>query len=186
MELYPHQIEALELIKDKNRCAVKGYEGLYEVDNQGSVYSIVHDAHRRRRKLSAYKNGTGYLKVNLYDANGTCKKKYVHRIVAEAFIPNPDGLLEVNHIDCDKTNNCVNNLEWCDRKTNLEHSYNNSLKRCGEKHGMHKLTLEQVKLILSSDLTGKQLAKIYHVSQSTISAIKTHRNWKGVMPSEII
>ncbi len=163
------------------RYSVVGYEGLYEVDDQGNVYSIVHDAHRRKRKLSPYRNDIGYLKVNLYSMDGVCKKKFIHRLVAEAFIPNPNKLPEVNHIDCNKTNNRVENLEWCDRGSNLQHSYDHGRKRCGENHGGHKLTLDQVMSILSSNLTGKKLSEIYHVSQSTISAIKTHRNWKEVM-----
>lgn len=168
------------------RRAVKGYEGLYEVDEQGNVYSIIHDAHRRATKLRPYNNGTGYLKVNLYDTNGVCKKKYVHRLIAESFISNPNNLTEVNHIDCNKKNNNVNNLEWCTRKNNLQHSYDNGLKRQGEKHGMHKLTLDQVKEIRASTLSLNDLATIYNVSKSTISAIKTNRNWREVMPSEII
>lgn len=164
-----------------DRRSVVGYEGLYEVDTQGNVYSIVHNTHRRKRKLSPYKNNIGYLKVNLYDMNGVCKKKFIHRLVAEAFIPNPNKLSEVNHVDCNKTNNRVENLEWCDRRSNLQHSYDYGLKRCGENHGRHKLTLNQVMSILSSDLNGKKLSEIYHVSQSTISAIKTHRIWKEVM-----
>ena len=109
------------------RKAIVGYEGLYEVDKDGNVYSIVHDAHRRKRQLRAYPNESGYMKVNLYDVTGKCKKKYIHRLVAEAFVPNPDNLPVVNHIDCDKANNHVNNLEWCTQKDNIAHSIKNNL-----------------------------------------------------------
>lgn len=125
--LYPHQSKALKDTESFNKVAVKGFEGLYEVDVDGNVYSIIHDAHRRKRKLRAYPNESGYMKVNLYDVTGKCKKKYVHRLVATAFIPNPDNLPVVNHIDCDKTNNCVSNLEWCTQKDNIAHSIKNNL-----------------------------------------------------------
>lgn len=122
MKLYRHQREALEMCKGKNRVAVKGYEGLYEIDRNGNVYSIVNDQHRRKRCLKQYQNERGYMKVNLYDENGKCKKKYVHRLVAETFIDNPDNKPNVNHIDCDVKNNSVKNLEWCTQSENIRYA----------------------------------------------------------------
>ena len=122
MKLFNHQSEALNLTADKNRVAVKGFEGLYEVDVDGNVYSIVHNANRRKRQLRAYPNENGYMKVNLYDVTGKCKKKYVHRLVATAFIPNPDNKPNVNHKDCDVKNNSVFNLEWCTQSENILHA----------------------------------------------------------------
>lgn len=89
------------------RKAVVGFEGLYEVDSEGHVFSILHNGSRRKRELSPYTNKGGYLKVNLYDLNGKCKKKYIHRLVAEAFIKNPHNFQVVDHIDCDRTNNSI-------------------------------------------------------------------------------
>lgn len=82
VNLYPHQTEALQVTEGLNRCAVKGFEGLYEVDNLGNVYSIVQGRSRRKGILSQYSNERGYMKVNLYDVSGKCKKKYVHRLEA--------------------------------------------------------------------------------------------------------
>ncbi len=159
---------------------IRGYEGLYAVDTSGNVYSLIQNSSRRKGKLKGYLVN-GYRKVNLYDVDGHCTKKYVHRLVAETFIDNPENLPEVNHIDCNHSNNDVSNLEWCSRMENLEHSYSHGLKRQGEKHGMHKLNEQQVREIRNSQIPQCKLAQMYEVSQSTISAIKTKRLWKEVV-----
>ena len=103
--------------------AVPGYEGLYEVSSYGRVKSIdryVKSKSYRLHKgkvLSPGKDRNGYLFVVL-SYNGKHKGITVHRLVAESFIPNPDNLPQVNHKDEDKTNNNVDNLEWCDAKYN--------------------------------------------------------------------
>lgn len=105
---------------------VIGYEGLYEVSSLGRVRSLdkyVKGKGYRLHKgkvLSPTKNKNGYLKVNLH-CNGKRKTITVHRLVAQAFIPNPDNLPQVNHRDEDKTNNRVENLEMCDVKYNLSY-----------------------------------------------------------------
>ena len=102
---------------------VAGYEGWYKVSNKGNVCSV--DRVVRGRKYGgrtlrpAYDIG-GYLCVVL-SKNGVTKNKKVHRLVAEAFIPNPNYLPQINHRDEDKANNNVENLEWCTRKQNANH-----------------------------------------------------------------
>ena len=101
---------------------VVGYEGLYEVSSYGRVRSLdKYDSRNRFRKgriLTLYTEIGGYLRAHL-SSNGKAKHHSVHRLVAEAFIPNPDNLPEINHRDEDKTNNRVDNLEFCDRKYNI-------------------------------------------------------------------
>ena len=122
---------------------IKGYEGLYKISNFGNVKSL---NIKRNRKLSITRHG--YLYVDL-SKNDVRKHFYVHRLVAAAFIDNPDNLPQVNHIDEDKTNNCVSNLEWCDRKYN-----NNYGKR------VHRIICTQLnrkdvsKAVLQFDLNG--------------------------------
>lgn len=108
---------------------IKGYEGLYTIDDKGQVFSLI-----THKYLKAAKCGSGYLKVML------CKDKkhtnvMIHRLVAEAFIPNPDGKLTVNHIDGDKTNNDISNLEWNTYSENLKHAYVHGFSRWNEKKG---------------------------------------------------
>ena len=85
----------------------------YLIDTDGNIYNK-----RTNKKLKISDNGRGYKKVGLYTEEGKMVNKYIHRLVAETFIDNPNNLSEVNHIDEDKSNNCVDNLEWCDRKYN--------------------------------------------------------------------
>ena len=105
---------------------IEGYEGLYEVSNLGRVRSLDRYVKGKGKSyrlhkgkvLSSAKDTIGYLFVILH-CNGKCKTIRVHRLVAEAFIPAVEGLSEVNHKDEDKTNNRVENLEWCSHKYNM-------------------------------------------------------------------
>lgn len=85
---------------------IKGYEGLYAVTSCGKVWS-----YRRKKFLSPYDNRFGYLYVSLW-RDGVRKQRRIHKLVAEAYIDNPEGKTEVDHIDKDRSNNCVNNLRW--------------------------------------------------------------------------
>ena len=112
-----------------------GYEGLYQVSNLGRVRrlsKIITDVSqggvRKRlfegRILSQSFVGCGYKSVML-SMNGCVKRYNVHRLVAQAFIPNLNDLPEINHLDEDKTNNCVDNLEWCTAKYNSNYGDRN-------------------------------------------------------------
>lgn len=98
---------------------IEGYEGLYQVSNLGRVRSFKQN---KSGHLLKYKsNCWGYFQVGL-SKNGKQKLFSVHRLVAEAFIPKVENKNIVNHIDCDKSNNHANNLEWCTQKENVRHS----------------------------------------------------------------
>lgn len=89
------------------RKQIQGYDGLYFVDETGTIYG------QKGKPLKPYDNGYGYLIVDLYGKDGTRKHKKVHRLVAETFLENPNGFFEINHIDENKHNNQLCNLEWC-------------------------------------------------------------------------
>ena len=93
--------------------------GLYQVSNLGRVKSLENRSNHKKEKILASHIRNQYYGVALYrDSNYT-----IHRLVAEAFIPNPDNLPEVNHKDENKLNNCADNLEWCDKKYNINYGY---------------------------------------------------------------
>lgn len=101
---------------------IKGFEN-YEVSNMGKVRSLNYNKTGRVKELKRIKTIWGYLYVNLYK-DGKMQQKTIHRLVAEAFINNPEGLPVINHRDENKTNNIVDNLEWCSHKYNMDYSGN--------------------------------------------------------------
>src|SRR5699024_3977580 len=98
---------------------IEGYEGIYQVSNLGRVKRVT-----TGRILKSGKNRGGYLYINLCK-QGVVSNKIIHRLVEQAFIPNPENKSDINHIDEDKTNNTVTNLEWTTRKENLNHGTHN-------------------------------------------------------------
>lgn len=124
----------------------------------------------------------GYETVGLYGEDGH-KYKRVSRLMAENWIPNPLNLPVVNHIDGNKRNNHVLNLEWCTQQQNIIHAHKTGLtpSRKGSKNGKAKLTEQQVQEIRSKAkpliYTYKMLAKEYGVSKSTINAIIANQRW---------
>lgn len=102
---------------------VVGYEGLYEVSNLGRVKSLYLKGKRRDKIMHPQANiKYTYLQITLRK-NGVRKKFPVHRLVAKAFIPPIPDKPFVNHIDCNKQNNNVENLEWCNNQENIQHSF---------------------------------------------------------------
>lgn len=99
---------------------IKGYEELYQVSNLGRVKSldrVISNRNYKGKLLKSSKTKGGYLQVSLWKEN-KLKRCYIHRLVAEAFLPNPLNLPCVNHKDENKTNNHVENLEWCSYEYN--------------------------------------------------------------------
>ncbi len=128
------------------------------------------------RTLKPQKNGTGYYRVGIGG-----KLYFVHRLVAQTYIPNPDNKPQVNHKDGDKTNNCVENLEWVTNRENSLHALKNGWMRIEENHQFAKLTRKQVAFIKSHpELSRNELAELFDISPRTITDIRSGRTWKTV------
>jgi hypothetical protein len=160
--------------------AVKGYEKYYLISPTGSVYSI-----RRKKVISPFVS-SGYLQVEL-NVNGIAAKHLVHRLVAEAYLPNPSDFPCVNHKDGNKLNNSVDNLEWCTYKKNMEHAREHGLlKTIGSNNPASKLTEEDVKYIKSVYKKGdleygsSALGKKFGVDHKAIWSIVNGVTWRTV------
>lgn len=103
---------------------ISGYEGYYQVSNFGEVRTVGHKYQCKGfHKIKLHNNRNGYWLADLHK-NNLYKSKAIHRLVAKAFIPNPNNFPEVNHIDGNKANNCVDNLEWVSKSQNKWHACN--------------------------------------------------------------
>ena len=130
----------MELWKD-----IQGYEGYYQVSNEGRVKSLERDVewrgtirHQSERILKESTHNRGYKRVRLCD--GKSNIKLVHRLVAEAFIPNPNNYPMINHKDENPSNNRVENLEWCTAQYN--NTYNDRHIKCAAKIAKSKSGLK--------------------------------------------
>lgn len=153
--------------------AIPGYEGLYEVSNLGRVRSLNYGRTGKVQVLKLTPTKKGYLLTGLHK-QGKKKTYKVHRLVAEAFIPNPNNLPEVNHIDENKTNNRVENLEWCSSKYNSNYGTRNE--RVSEAHKKKVICLE-LKRIFDSVTDVTEYLDTYPGNVST--AIRKGHKCKG-------
>lgn len=154
---------------------VKGFEN-YLVSSLGNVKTI-----NGKLKKVVYDSKNNYGYVELWK-NNKGKKFRIHRLVAETFIPNTLGKEQVNHIDGDKKNNCVSNLEWVTPKENIRHAIENNLSsiKYGSKNLASKLKEEDVKYIRENAGINKSvndLSEIYNVSTTTIYNIINYKKW---------
>src|SRR5690554_1340338 len=168
----------------------------YKISNMGRVISSsrkvrythhktkeVHYRITEEKLLKVHLNNrTGYKFVQLYK-DGRSKNMTIHRLVALAFIPNKAGLSTVNHIDGNKHNNVVSNLEWCTNDYNHKHATETGLKAKGSMIGSSRLNEQSVyaiKFLINKRLSHSLLAKAFGVSRSNISHIKSGAIWAHV------
>ena len=161
--------QIIEIWKD-----IEGYEGLYQVSNLGNVRSLdrvvtnYQGSFIKKGEVKTICNLTkGYKGVCLCK-DGKQKTHKVHRLVAQAFLPNPDNLPQVNHKDEDKTNNSVNNLEWCDNEYNINYSWSIPIYSINPHTGEYK---KYSSLTDATDKTG--------VNKSSISMVLNNKRNKA-------
>ena len=170
--------------------AIPDHEGYY-VTEEGQILSdrVKGSSNKRGplRKLTPVIDKKGYCRVKLRNDKTRERDDFlVHRLVGEAFIPNPDNLPEINHKRGIKTDNRVSELEWCTGKENMKHAIETGLyKPRGEDNGQAKLTWEQVREIRENykpwdrEFGGQALAKKYGVGDSTIDTIIRGMTWQN-------
>lgn len=158
----------------------------YLCSNFGRIKSIKHRATNRQGLIKQAVSG-GYYKSVYFDDNGKYNSINSHRIICLAFYPNDNyKQLEVNHIDGNKLNNNIENLEWCTRQENIKHSIDNKLQKVfkGEEIGNSKLKEWQVLEIRAKfkpRVYGrKKLALEYNISEATIKEVVNRHTWKHI------
>lgn len=150
------------------------------VSNRGQVMSVPHkNAHgpSTGRILKQVSAAGGYLRVTL-SVRGVGKGYSVHRLVAKAFIPNPQNKPQINHLDGDKTNNAVENLEWTTASENALHAYRNLERKKFSHFHQVKLTWEQVRDIRASKAPASLMAEKHDVSDTMVRKIRKGICWK--------
>lgn len=165
--------------------SVEGFQN-YEVSNLGNVRSIDHydkiGRFHKGKVLKACLDGRGqYWHVQLRK-DGKSTSRNVHRLVAIAFVDNPDMLPEVNHIDENKANNAASNLEWCTHTYNNNYGSKKGATR-GEKNPRNKFTAETIAFIKKNHvlcggtMRNKEIAEMFGISKTHVCAIAHGRRW---------
>ena len=171
---------------------IPNYEGWYQVSNLGNVRSLdrkiiysngkIYIAKGKNLKPTLRKNGYYYVT----SAKNSNKPKFdIHKLVAFVFIDNPNNYPCVNHIDGNKYNNRIDNLEWCTYSENAIHADRLGLKlrTYGESNGMSKLTKDdilKIRNLLDEGIKGKDISKMFNIAQSTVSLIKNNKLWSHI------
>lgn len=175
---------------------INGFEGFYQVSTHGRVRSVIHkDKYGRTfggNILKQTLTDAGYYRVHLSRFE-LRSMQFVHRLVAETFIPNPSGLPEVNHKDEKPKNNNVDNLEWCDHKYNINYGNRNRLsgiKHRGEKCYFSKMKesdVREIRKMTNGHITkslSMELSRHYNVSMGAINNIARKYTWKWIDEEE--
>lgn len=153
---------------------IEGYEGKYQISNFGRVKSLNYKRANCQKVLKECVGSKGYLSACLCK-NGIAKYYLIHRLVAKSFLDNPKKYPEINHLDGNKQNNKVNNLEWCTRKQNVEHSIKNKLRK--SKYGKDNPTSS---IIYQIDIKTNEIINVFYGGGD----IKRKTNFKN--PSSIL
>lgn len=157
---------------------LKGFEDRYYIDEDGNVF-----AQRTCNAIRPYIKRNGYLQVTLYAEDGK-HNEYVHRLVGKQFLPNPENKPEINHKDGNKQNNNYSNLEWSTSSENKYHAYKTGLSIPYNRNGnrnprakLNPLDVHVIRHILQKFPNFHYVAKLYHLSPSTVQKISNGESW---------
>jgi hypothetical protein len=167
---------------------VEGFEGYYQISNQGRVKSLPRFKRKTERILKPTPNTTGYLIVGLRKPGEKVRSMLVHRLVLMAFEPLPCyENITVNHKNFDTQDNKISNLEWCTQEENNKHFNDYGVRPestvKGESHHLSVLTAEKVLEIRakhSNGQSGNSLSKEYGIGESTVRQVVNRVTWKDI------
>lgn len=162
--------------------SIEGYEGRYEISSKGRVKSLPKNGRNKALIMKPNISGkqkyrTGYCRIGLTSEDGIETRILVHRLVAKAFIPNPENKPQVNHLNGNGVDNRVENLQWVDNTRNCLHAFETKLnKHQGENHENARFTTREVAFIRflfenDCNISRVQISKFYKVSRSSINRI---------------
>jgi hypothetical protein len=168
-------LDQIELLEGEEFVEVTNKGGRYFISNKGRVYDTL-----KEKICSLHDNGAGYYSASLYVRGMKDNPlNYIHRLVAQHFIPNPEDKKFVNHIDHDKSNNCVENLEWVTAKENTKHGIDAGRINAKLRGKVNKLTLQdRVRAVILRTLGYgiNEIAVIQGVARTTISSVFNGRS----------
>ena len=169
------------------RGKIEGFPG-YEIDTNGVVYSAPNSQHLKEITLKPQIRKSGYLYLGLIKDKKQQIRK-IHRLIAQAFVPNPDNKAYVCHKDGNKLNNAIENLYWGTASENqldaLRHGTSYGPKSYGENHGNAKLNDKQVRVIkhiltIPRHISQRLIARIFKISPTVITNLLHEKSWKHV------
>ena len=157
---------------------IKGYEDCYQVTNDGQIISleraVIMQGYSRQIKARLRKLNKGRYMMVCLTKGGSRETRLVHRLVAEAFIPNPNSLPCINHKDFNTHNNRVDNLEWCTYKDNTRHRYANN--HCGRVYTDEQIV--EARRLDAGGLSRREIREKLGITTTSLQAILTGHSWK--------
>lgn len=142
---------------------------------------------KTNKKYNPVDNGVGYLKVGIYVGNNKSRPVYIHRILAQSFIPNPKNKIEVNHIDGNTKNNNLSNLEWVTKSENQLHAYKLGLNRpspsLGEKNGnsvLNDIIVTKIREMFENGVRQRDIVKQLGINKYLVSNVVRRKTWKHI------
>jgi len=169
---------------------IPDYEKFYEASTYGNIRTIERilvlpeRQYLKKQKQLKTSSCRGYLRVKLYNGLAKGNTLTVHRLIALTFLPNPNNYKEINHIDYNKSNNHIDNLEWCSRSYNITHSYKgmplSSYSGSSKSSKLKENDVLEIRQLYKENISKKELSKKYNVVLGTIDFIINRQTWKHI------